>query len=533
MLAQVRRGRYFTPPRLSDSEKEGSPEKSPPQVQQPENPPHYIDSPINTPDFPRTPGRTEEEESTHGEMGDATPEVSNPSGTVKRPGEDTGAGGAPKRVKSGNKKLPGTGKPQGLEGNADRTIIYLERPMNSKVVVISKFSKQHKFLTFGIASKVLSQEIAAVDPVPGYTQYFLTTALAEIPVHKLPLYMNPSEFSLLPVGAEIIELKITVVQRNALLSFQTNASSSSLATLNQNKNGVYAIGLNKTNYGCNRRYASFNDTEPMIPTSSEPPVYGPKTTDPLYEGLEEDLYGVNNVDPTFNSSVPKHQVGMYTTLQNYFCLTNSSRYVGGWPLLQEKYTEYDAASMVGEVICTYTYNPKVGLIKLPQKYLPLQLPAVELNVPHGTMQSSVELYKYNPTEAAPTVTYENSGRYSAEQINFGYLDDIEKSQWYFQGPADIHSAKIQPTLHIGINPVPALTTGSIISGLSNSNFTDTRSYFDVHCEAVVGVRQYTDRPFAENYNCSFGEQYYKGLISPNSNSVPIGTLYPSDPIAEA
>ena len=174
--------------------------------------------------------------------------VGNPAGTSNDP-ESNGAGDGPPNKKpkpgnGGNKKLPGTAKPQSLEGTGDRSIIYLERPINPKNVVITTYKKQHKFLTFGIASKILSKAIAAADNVnPAHTIYYLTTALAEVPVHKPVLYMNQSEYDLLPTGAEVLQVKVSVVQRNALLSFQTNASSTSLATLNQNKNGVYCIGL--------------------------------------------------------------------------------------------------------------------------------------------------------------------------------------------------------------------------------------------------------------------------------------------------
>nr|QTE03707.1 MAG: structural protein [Periparus ater ambidensovirus] len=530
-LAEVHRGKYFTPPRLSDSE----PEKSP-------SPQDYsLDSPIRTPEHPLTPGRhIEEEESSEAiEMSsgqDIPTTATNPSG-LKRGAESAasdGAGG--KQAKTSNKKLPGTAKPQSLEGNSDRSIIYLERPFNSKTIVISKFSKQHKFLTFGIASKIISKPIAEHAPIPAHTIYYLTTALAEIPVHKLPLFLNPSEFGKLPVGSEILELKVTVVQRNALLSFQTNASTTNLATLNQNKNGVFSIGLNKTNYGLNRRYTAFATEETMIPTNCGPPVYEATTSAPAYEGLQEDLYGVDNTSATFSTSLPKHQTGMYTTLKNYFCMTHTNKYKGGWPLLQEKVTEYDAAALVGEIITEYTYHPKVGLIKIPQNYLPTQIPYNNLRVPHGTMKSSPEDYLYNGLlnpSADELIDYENKSKSIFDSGNFDYYADIEKSQFYSQGPGGVNSAKIQPSLHIGIMPVPALTTKSIINGDTNSNFTDTRSYFDVHCEATVGVRQYTDRPFADEYNCAFGETYYRNTIKPNSNAVPLGTLYPSNAIVEA
>lgn len=454
-------------------------------------------------------------------MSSDAPELVSPSGKRAHDGANVDGASMPKK----NRSAPGTAKPQSLEGNGERTVVYIDRPFNSKCLVISKFAKQHKFLTFGIASKILKQSIGT--PLQ-YIQYFLTTALAEIPVDYLPLYLNKSEFNKLAPGSEVLEINISVVQRNALLSFQTNSSSTTLATLNQNKNGIYAIGLNKTCYGLNRRYTSFEATETMIPTSSSAPVYAATTETPAYEGLDEDFYGVDNTDATFDTSVPKHQVGMYTTLKNYFCLTSTNKYSGGWPLLQEKVVEYDAAAKVGEPILTYHYKPKVGLIKPPVKYLPTQLPYSVLDVPHGTQASAVEAYSVNLS--TNNVAYTLSSRAPTVIADFSYYTPIEKSQYMFQGPGKTYAGVIQPSLHIGINPVPALTTGSIISGNTNSNFTDTRSYFDVHCEIVVGVMQYTDRPHATEYNCAFGENYYKGSTIPDTNSVPIGTLYPRNAV---
>lgn len=536
-LAEVHRGRYFTPPRLSDTSPETSPEHRQSPIQ-----PDSSSSSYNYPEgyIPPTPGRFLEEEEEATMSSDHQMEIeTNPTTSGKHGNSDPINGGtSAKRARPGapsNKKLPGSAKSGSLEGSGDRSVIYLERPLNSVNFVITKFSKQHKFLTFGIASKIISQLIAASEApvIPSYTQYFLTTALAEVPVHKLCLYLNQSEYDLLPHGAEVLEINVSVVQRNALLSFQTNASTTSLATLNQNKNGVYSIGLNKTNYGLNRHYKAFNTTEPMIPTEVEPPLYDVSAS-PAYEGLIEDFYGVDNTDSKFSTSLPKHQTGMYTTLKNYFCMTQTNQYVGGWPNLQSKITEYDAAALVGEPILHYKYNPKIAPIKPVQTYLKTQLPFGDLSVLHGTVKSDFEIYKYAMNGS--TISYTQNSRNVIPESRFGLMQDIEKSQYMAKGSGGNVSPIMQPSLHIGINPVPALTTNSIISGDTNSNFTDTRSYFDVHCELIVGVKQYTDRPYATQYNCAFGEQYYEigsGDGLPNSNAVPLGTLYPIETVKEA
>lgn len=560
MLSRVRAGQRFTPPPLSGDERDRSPIRG-----------GGTDSDTYPDDYiPRTPGRDIPELQEHSDhsivrVEDSLPSTShrnndqipdpidvdmashsgvpdsvgNPAGTGNDP-ETNGAGGEPpnKKAKTGgasSKKLPGTAKPQSLEGTGDRSIVYLERPINPKNIVITTYKKQHKLLTFGIASKILNQKIAAVDNVnPAHVIYFLTTALAEVPVHKPVLYMNQSEYDLLPIGAEVLQVKVSVVQRNALLSFQTNASSTSLATLNQNKNGVYCIGLNKTGYGTNRRYTAFNATEKMIPEKCGPPVYAAVAEG--YEGMLEDLYGVNNNVASFVTSLPKHQVGMYTTLKNYFCMTQTSLYTGGWPNLQSKVVEYDAAAVVGEPILTYVYQPKIAPLKPVQKYLPTQLPyRFSSEYVHGTLQSGFEVMTKNNTDTTKDVSYSSSNPRANIDMSFDIYTDIEKSQCMVRGIGGNMTPQIQPSLHIGINPVPALTTAAITGGDTNSSFTDTRSYFDVTCECVVGYRTYTDRPFASEYNCAAGEEIrgHNGKSLPfDSNTVPFAGLYVNASLSE-
>lgn len=552
MLSRVRAGETFTPPHLSDTEPERdrSPIRTPsnsedsyPEGYIPRTPGRDIpelqgvgspsSSGLETPLSPTSNRDTTEDSIAVGDTmatnGDVPMDVARPSGT-KRGNEDTGAGDpAGKKAKAGGSKskLPGTAKPQSLEGTGDRAIVYLERPINPQTVVITTFKKQHKFLTFGIASKVLKVDIAT----PAHSIYYLTTALAQIPVHKPVLYMNQSEFDTLPIGSEILEVKVKVVQRNALLSFATNASVTGLATLNQNKNGIYCIGLNKTGYGLDRTYTSFDATEKMIPTKTGPAIYAAAAT-PAYEGLLEDFYGVDNTDAKFATSVPKHQVGMYTTLKNYFCLSQTDKYKGGWPNLQSKVVEYDAAAMVGEPIVTYIYHPKMSPIKETLKYMPCQVPFSNNIYGHGTLQSPFESMIVTNNGSITKAAYTHSDR-DAPNITYTLYTDIEKSQQMIRGVGGTLKPVIQDSLHIGINPVPALTTSAIVSGDTNSNFTDTRSYFDVTCECVVGYRTHTDRPFADRYNCAAGEQIMATGTIPNTDTVPFAQLYGTAAVPEA
>lgn len=546
MQSRVRAGEQFTPPHVSDNEADGSRGSSQAEADRETaqtsrhttpGPPTHQEQSLESPRRLDTEGSD-----TVADTGNINMETQNVPPEIggningKRPAPNAPDGGA-KRGKMGSstKKAVGTAKPQGLEGTGERSVIYIDRPMNSKTVVIKVFKKQHKFLTFGIASKIIQNDIPEQPGLPAHNNYYCTTALAEIPVHKPVLYMNPSEFNLLPLGAEVLEVKVSVVQRNPLLSFFTNASTTQLATLNQNKNGVYAIGLNKTGYGTDRWYYAFNSTEPMIPEKVWTPVYKagvPPTYPVAYQGLDNDFYGEDNTGTNFNSVVPKHQLGMYTVLKNYFCMTQNNNYRGGWPNLQSKVVEYDASAMTGELVVSYSYKPDMGLLKPPQKYLPTQLPYGPNDYLHGTLQSQFEAASnstLNPP-ATDNITYTHNDR-TRYIPNLDLYTDIEKSQYLIRGIGGNNAPCMQPSLHVGLNPVPALTTSALVSGDTNSSFTDTRIYFDVHCEMVVGYRDYTDRPHATAFNCAAGEQIFSaksvddGLLPIDTDSTPYCQLY--------
>lgn len=452
-------------------------------------------------------------------MGDVEMQnVSSSSGGTKRTGDSVPSSGTKKVRGGGRTTLPGRAGAEGGGGGvsgASEGVVEIPRPRNDDSFYTKHFIKQHKFFTFGFASKVISQSIAVSVPAgvyPAHTQYYMTSSLAQIPVHIPALYMNQSEFNLLRNGAYVKHIKVTVVQRNPVLQFETNASATQLATLNQNKNAIHAIGLNKTGYGVDRHYTSFSVSgEPMIPTAQGPPLYGASTS-PAYQGLVSDLYGFANNNSNFATNTPKHQFGMYTTLKNYWCTTTTSLDVNGWPNLQSKIKEWDAANTVGMPICEYEYTPKMGTLKSPQRAIWTGLPF--LTAPtynHGTGNTAPEVIQktVNITNGlVNTLAYTQKEKsYSLTGLNL--YSPIEKSQFQSIGPSGTLQHQIQPSLHVGIMPAPALSSGSLTSDLSNSTFTDVRGYFDVTCEMTVGWREHTDRAFGSSYTVAPGEELYE------------------------
>ncbi len=472
-------------------------------------------------------------------MGDIDSQnVSSTSAGTKRAGAPVAAAGGKKNRVSGRTTIPGRAAAEGggAISGASEGIVVIPRPINDDSFYTKHFIKQHKFYTFGFASKIISQSIAGVTgSYPSHVQYFMTSSLAQIPVHIPALYMNQSEYNLLPTGAHVKSIKVTVVQRNPVLQFETNASSSQLATLNQNKNGVFCIGLNKTGYGVDRHYTAFDSTETMIPTAQGPPLYGPETT-PSYQGLVSDLYGVANNDANFATITPKHQFGMYTTLKNYWCSTTTSLDRNGWPNLQSKIKEWDAANSVGMPICVYNYTPQMGQLKQPQKAIWTGLPfRTSSTFTDGTGQNAPEMIT-KTVNAAGIVTnlqYSNTSKSAGIDTPTIYTP-IEKSQNQSVGPGGIMNGHVQPSLHVGIMPAPALSSGSLTSDLSNSTFTDVRGYFDVTCEMIVGWREHTDRPFATAYNVAPGEEVYHATGSAvNQDSAVWANKYNSHAIPDA
>lgn len=451
-------------------------------------------------------------------MGDVEMQnVSSSSTGTKRTGDSVPSSGT-KKVRGGSRtSLPGRAGAEGGGGGvsgASEGVVEIPRPRNEDSFYTKHFIKQHKFFTFGFASKVISQAIAASNPAgiyPAHTQFYMTSSLAQIPVHIPALYMNQSEYNALRNGAHVKHIKVTVVQRNPVLQFETNASATQLATLNQNKNAIHAIGLNKTGYGVDRHYTSFSISgEPMIPTAQGPPLYT-SSSSPAYQGLVADLYGVNNGDPNFATNTPKHQFGMYTTLKNYWCTTTTSLDASGWPNLQSKTKEWDAANTVGLPICEYEYTPKMGPLKSPQRAIWTGLPFVTApTYNHGTGNTAPESIEKTVTALGVV----SKLKYSQKDKNtvttaMNLYTPIEKSQSHSVGPSGTLQHQIQPSLHVGIMPAPALSSGSLTSDLSNSTFTDVRGYFDVTCEMIVGWREHTDRPYAVSYNVAPGEEIFE------------------------
>jgi hypothetical protein len=462
-----------------------------------------------TPQKPKTPKLAE----TPSKGGDI-PEQHTPAGPVQ-------AEGAVPDIEMAN--LTGTAKEQSSGGaSSDGMMVhYIEKPISMFGKKTSIYTKVHKFMTFGLAHNFLSGAIS--DAAQG--NIWLSTYLAEIPWHIPALYLNQSEFDLIPLGSKVKRVNIQVVYRGSTIQFETNASATGLATLNQINDIAVAHGLNRTGWGSNVRFTSFDNSQPMIPTGIARPQYGPNAP---YRGMVRDFYGSNNDTDLFEDDVPKHQVSRQCFLYNYWAMSSRKgnqiapnipfRQFGGWPCLAEKFKQMDGKTVVNQVISSSTYEPKMSPIKqplravghglpFPQQNTTMDVPGVGNLVQHRSSQIRQANIAPTPSAQILTETTEISGVPTNSTVpTFNIYTPIEKSQYMTTGYWNLPEGHIQPSIHIGVQPVPALSSAALIaSGAVFNTWTDTRAYWEVVATMEVEEHQPTAWPYATGANVPFGD----------------------------
>ncbi|MGL5384239.1 MAG: hypothetical protein ACRDCC_12215, partial [Culicoidibacterales bacterium] len=416
-------------------------------------------------------------------------------------------------------QLTGTGKGQASGGASSDglPIHYIEKPISIFGSKTSTYTKSHKFMTYGLAPTCLKTKEA--DP-----NYVLTSYLAEVPWHVPALYLNPSEFALIPVGSKVKQVSVQVFYRGTTPQFETNSSASGLATLNQINDIGVAHGLNRTGWGSNFRYDGFNSSQPMIPTSVIKPTYAPLTN--KYRGMVRDYYGSDNNSTTFIDDIPKHQLGRHTLLYNYWGNTSrgntsddDKRQFGGWPCLASKITQIDGKTCVNQLVASSTYVPKMAPLKAPLRMQGHGLPFPKQNANFGVpglgnmvnqRQANIGVANVVPSNGGCQTTATEAefsmGNAVADVPSFDIYTPIEKSQYMKSGFWGLNEGHIQPSLHVGVQPVPSLSTSkSIIEDGQFNEWTDTRAYWEVTATMVVEEYTPTEWPTATVPNVPAGE----------------------------
>nr|QVW56834.1 MAG: capsid protein [Cecropis daurica ambidensovirus] len=453
--------------------------------------------------------------------------VANTAQSVE-PGLPEGAHGA---VSSMATSLPGTGKEMAdIGGNEDQTMGYeIERPFSLFENRNNVYKKVHKFMTFGLAPNILNRDVVSGQ---GVFEEFLTTYLAEIPWHIPALYMNQSEFDLLDIGARVEKVSIDVYYRGTTIQFATASSATNLATLNQINDIAVAHALNKTGQGQNISYTNFDAVETMIPTAIARPKYDAVGT--TYRGMVQDYYGTNQPSANFESFIPHHQIGRQTFLYNYWALTStkgsptlSAGQFGGWPMLQDKIEQLDGKTMVNQCVLKSEYKPKMGMLKVPLKNTAHGIIVPQSSQQHpltiaigghlaeartaslqyfgGTGES--DAMPQNVSETTQNLGNRNTGANTDPVLNL--YTPIEKSQMSRVGMWGEMDPHVQPSIHIGVQPVPALTTTSTLtSSTEDGHWTDVRAYWEVIATMHTKEHDPTAYPYAIQPNVPPGDVVY-------------------------
>ncbi len=413
--------------------------------------------------------------------------------------------------------LPGTAMDQadqggnGFEQTEASKKLALPRPTLKINSYIRHFSKYHRFLSWGISYQIIT-ETQGVTKKIDYRN--ISTPFAQIPWDRLYLYLNSAEFSALPKEAYVVSMRVTVKPRNVRVAFPTNSTATELATLNQNKDICYIKGANIKLNTVNVQYLTFADNQPMIPLSYE--------LDSLdkHKDLNYDLYGRLWTDPP-PMTVPRHQMGIPTPLPTYMLIPYPKQDPeSGYPCLQHYYRDFDADAVSGQAVVTAEYKPVFGLIKTPRLPVHHSYPIAttdKLYIPRSSMTFMNHRTDLTLHDASmqPSVMNETEGATECllfdDQYKFDTVQIIEKSQIMHRHIGGPHPTQIQPSLHVAVQPVPALNTNAL-AGKSNSSFTDTQGQWEILCEIEINTNYHCPYPLYNGQHAQSNESiwYYKG-----------------------
>lgn len=324
-----------------------------------------------------------------------------------------------------------------------------------------------------------------------------TTSLMDLPVDRPYFYMTPSEFDLLPY---VKRVSCRVVMRNPRTAFETNSTETTLATLNQNKFACFATGLLTKTGGVNREI-SFSSTNKAMDSSGTTEMNISERA-----GVATNMYGGNmhhrQIIPGYQY-LPHSQLGLPFHLNNYFCLVRDSKAEPscGWPQLLPHITKADASFLVGKTVMDYSYSPKRGLLTEPYDIVKTRW-LTNRNTRDHTYSSTQfgSIAMQSPRAVASYFVFVNSSGHVNENFvqmaklthdtwttitsEHPYYVPIEKCQYIKKGLNGQFGGQIQPSAHVGIYPVPRLTTTDL-NDVSNQ-FTDVQVQWDVDCEIEIG-----------------------------------------------
>ena len=421
--------------------------------------------------------------------------------------------------------LPGTGGGAGA-ATAEGVMVSYAKPHDEFQNRTATFKKVHLMYSFGIGQALLESARAE----PKEDQLFLTTSMAGIPWEYPFFYMTPGQFAMLGSNTKCDKVRVTVRHIVTRQAFETASESTGLATLNQLSFIKTAKGLNQSSWGLDRHLGGYNSGDKMTPSTQ---------TQQVISKYEELFWGVDNTDWTPSKLLAggASLTGRWIELQNYFCLSTSKQQSGGIPFIRSLIDYKNGHTTKDQEIINEEYIPSMGYLKTPHRHNRWGLPQFI----GGTTLSIATNQNFNYTSninvgatgadnntmgtrgSSNTVQSDNMSQY------FLYDAPLEKSQYLKHAAwgAD-KTARVQPSLHIGVDPVPSITAtdGPDIP----VKYVDTLGYYEITAEMFTS--QSIDNPFSQ-YNkgtVPFGETvcYYDN--KPSINACTIGGLLPQQEI---
>lgn len=409
--------------------------------------------------------------------------------------------------------LPGTGKPQGDNGSPGGDEYYLPIKRTNFGTRETSYSK-----TFQVVSECFASVVVAQNDTTPYPGRFLTSELLEIPWHLPAMYMSPSEYECLQPGSHVQSVRCKITFRGTTVKFDTNSTSTQIATLNTIQTLRAGVGLNKTGWGVQAFYTAQSN---MTPTQVAAPAYVANGSR-IYD-LTTELYG--NGERTVPGA---YQTGNFWIGRNYwvekgpFTVANPGI---GWPMARtQKCKTWDAKTMVDKVIVDETYVPKMAPITPPLRYYREATPTLPqgFNVQTGGNLSAFRTASLNQASGNTTVAENEENGSNIPPAAFDLHTPIEKSQVCRSGPWGQIKPQIQPSINVGVQAMPQLGSIQYLIG-TVEDYVKASAYYDVELTMKVVERAPTHYSHFDFPNCPAGDEIFN--ITPNPAIDPTQPTY--------
>ena len=438
--------------------------------------------------------------------------------------------------------LPGTGQGQGGsgDGNASSVMpIYRSIPPNTNFGnKTTTYRKTHRLMTFGLAHVGLTGDTVA----PLEKQRWITTYLASIPWHKPYFYMSPGEYNTLGINSKVKSVKISVVHRGNRIAFTTASSESQLATLNNVQNVAIAYGLNKTGFGQDMIPSFVGTDNPMIPTKL--------AFDEYNQNYVNSWYGYPQNATNWGKEMPDVFLGYKSLIRNYFNMCSSSENQMGDPMLAKHLMLMDGKTTINQVLGEFEYHPKMAPLKRESAFRRYGLPTVNnsettINIEGNLHKQHSMTLNLNNTSTPTSMYVEGTVEQRPLNNDPNFIPDLPSTQgvfnensFYFKNIEKANfmrtgiwgnagdKTNVQPSVHVGIQAIPSLSTAALALAGSNS-YTDSQADWEIVAEMVVEEGAGVDFAWSRASNKAFNDVTMV-TTEPSNHSVIIGGRFPNN-----